>query len=49
VLLVYQFFAWWKLHNRKQADALVGLTGTPYQSGHSEHEQGISKAGSERP
>jgi transposase len=47
-LLVYEFFAWRKLQNRKQAGALVGLTGTPYQSGGSEHEQGISKAGSKR-
>ncbi len=47
-LLVYEFFAWRKLQNRKQAGALVGLTGTPYQSGGSEREQGISKAGSKR-
>jgi len=47
-LLVYEFFAWRKLQNRKQAGALVGLTGTPYHSGRSQHEQGISKAGSKR-
>lgn len=47
-LLVYEFFAWRRLQNRKQAGALVGLTGTPYQSGGSEREQGISKAGSKR-
>lgn len=47
-LLVYEFFAWRKLQNRKQAGALVGLTGTPYQSGGSDREQGISKAGSKR-
>ena len=47
-LLVNEFFGWRKLHNRKQAGALVGLTGTPYHSGNSEHEQGISKAGSRR-
>jgi transposase len=47
-LLVYEFFAWRKLKNRKQAGALVGLTGTPYRSGTSEREQGISKAGSKR-
>jgi transposase len=47
-LLVYEFFAWRKLQNRKQAGALVGLTGTPYQSGGCEREQGISKAGSKR-
>jgi transposase len=47
-LLVYEFFAWRKLQNRKQVGALVGLTGTPYQSGDSTREQGISKAGSKR-
>ena len=47
-LLVYEFFAWRELQNRKQAGALVGLTGTPYQSGGHEREQGISKAGSKR-
>lgn len=47
-LLVYEFFAWRQLRNRKQVGALVGLTGTPYLSGSSEHEQGISKAGSRR-
>jgi transposase len=47
-LLVYEFFAWRKLQNRKQAGALVGLTGTPYQSGDRACEQGISKAGSKR-
>jgi len=47
-LLVYEFFAWRKLQNRKQAGALVGLTGTPYQSGGSDREQGISKTGSKR-
>jgi len=47
-LLVYEFFAWRELQNRKQAGALVGLTGTPYQSGGREREQGISKAGSKR-
>jgi hypothetical protein len=47
-LLVNEFFGWRKLHNRKQAGALVRLTGTPYHSGNSEHEQGISKAGSRR-
>src|SRR5260370_12001049 len=47
-LLVYEFFASRKLQNRKQAGALVGLTGTPYQSGDRACEQGISKAGSKR-
>lgn len=47
-LLVYEFFAWRSFQNRKQVGALVGLTGTPYQSGDSTCEQGISKAGNRR-
>lgn len=44
-LLVYELFAWRKFRNRRQIGALVGLTPTPYQSGASRREQGISKAG----
>ena len=47
-LLVYEFFAWRSFRNRKQVGALVGLTGTAYQSGDSMCEQGISKAGNRR-
>jgi|SRR5271165_80184 len=47
-LLVYEFFAWRTFRNRKQVGALVGLTGTAYQSGGSTCEQGISKAGNRR-
>jgi transposase len=41
-----EFFAWREFKNRRQVGGLAGLTGTPYQSGGSNREQGISKAGS---
>jgi transposase len=47
-LYVYEVFGWRKIMNRRQLGALVGLTGSPYQSGKSDHEQGISKAGNGR-
>lgn len=40
-----EFFGWRKFKNRRQVGALAGLTGTPYDSGSSRREQGISKAG----
>jgi transposase len=42
---VTELFAWRDLQNGKERGALVGLTPTPYDSGKSEREQGISKAG----
>ena len=47
-LLVYELFAWRHFDNRKQVGGCVGLTPTPYQSGDSHREQGISKAGNRR-
>src|SRR5215471_13531440 len=47
-LLVYELFAWRRFTNRKQVGGCVGLTPTPYQSGDSRREQGISKAGNRR-
>jgi transposase len=44
-LYVMEFFAWRQFRNRRQVGGLAGLTGTPYQSGDLQHEQGISKAG----
>jgi len=44
-VLVAELFAWRRIKNGKELGALVGLTPTPYTSGQSEHEQGISKAG----
>ena len=47
-LYVMEFFGWRRLRNRRQVAALAGLTPTPYRSGDSEQEQGISKAGNRR-
>jgi transposase len=47
-LFVHEFFAWRQIRNRRQLGALAGLVPTPYQSGDSDHEQGISKAGNRR-
>jgi len=47
-LYVMEFFGWRRLRNRKQVAALAGLTPTPYRSGDSDREQGISKAGNRR-
>ena len=44
-ILVTELFAWRAIKNGKELGALVGLTPTPYHSGKSEREQGISKAG----
>ena len=45
---VMEFFSWRGFHNRREVGSLAGLTPTPYQSGKSAHEQGISKAGNRR-
>jgi transposase len=47
-LLVYEFFAWRTIKNRRELGSLSGLTPTPYASGESRREQGISKAGNRR-
>ena len=47
-LLVHELFAWRQFANRKQVGAMVGMTPTPYDSGDSTREQGISKAGNRR-
>ena len=47
-LLVMEFFAWRGFRNRRQLGACAGLTGTPYDSGASKRDQGISKAGNRR-
>ena len=41
----YEFFSWRAFKNGKQVGSCAGLTGTPYDSGGSSREQGISKAG----
>jgi transposase len=40
-----EFFGWRQFRNGKQVGGLSGLTPTPFQSGESEREQGMSKAG----
>jgi len=44
-LFVMEFFSWRAFRNGREIGALAGLTPTPYQSGDSRQEQGISKAG----
>lgn len=46
--LVLEFFAWREFQNGRQIGALSGLTPTPYDSGATRREQGISKAGNAR-
>jgi transposase len=42
---VMEMFGWRNFRNRKEVGAFPGLTPTPYDSGGSRREQGISKAG----
>lgn len=44
-VLVREFFDWRRFKNGKQVGALAGLVPSPYQSGETTREQGISKAG----
>lgn len=44
-ILVMEFFSWRAFRNQRQLVSCAGLTPTPYASGDSEREQGISKAG----
>jgi transposase len=45
---VMEFFGWREFRNRREIAALAGLAPTPYDSGGTVREQGISKAGSRR-
>jgi transposase len=47
-LLTHEFFGWRVIRNRRQLASLAGLTPTPYASGETQREQGISKAGNRR-
>jgi transposase len=47
-VFVMEFFGWRNFQNRRQIGALSGLTPTPYDSGKTRREQGISKAGNWR-
>src|SRR5262250_363418 len=44
-LLVMEFFGWRAFKNRREVGGLAGFTPTPYQSGESMREQGITKSG----
>jgi transposase len=43
--LVMEFFGWRAFKNRREVGGLAGFTPTPYQSGESAREQGITKSG----
>jgi len=47
-VLGHECFGWRVFPNRKHLGSFVGLTGTPFDSGETLREQGISKAGSRR-
>jgi transposase len=47
-LLVREIFGWRRIRNRRELASLAGLTPSPYDSGESRREQGISKAGNRR-
>ncbi len=47
-VLVRELFGWRSFANRRELAGAVGLVSTPYDSGQSNREQGISKAGNRR-
>lgn len=47
-VMVREFFAWRKFANVREVGACAGLTPTPYDSGDSQRELGICKAGNKR-
>lgn len=47
-VLSTEFFGWRDFKNARQVGACAGLTPTPYDSGDSQREQGICKAGNRR-
>lgn len=44
-LFSHEIFAWRQIRHRRQLGSLSGLTPTPYASGETDRDQGISKAG----
>jgi transposase len=44
-VLTVELFAWREFRNGREVGGCSGLTPTPYQSGTTQHEQGIDKAG----
>jgi transposase len=47
-VFVMELFGWRQFQNRREVAGAVGLTPTPYNSGDSAREQGISRAGNRR-
>jgi transposase len=47
-LFVMEMFGWRHFQNRREVAGAIGLTPTPYQSGDSHREQGISHSGNRR-
>jgi transposase len=47
-VFIMEFFGWRQFRNRRQVASALGMTPTPYQSGDSAHEQGISRGGNRR-
>lgn len=47
-VLIMEWFGWRNFKNRREIGAAAGLVGTPYDSGESQREQGITKAGNHR-
>ena len=47
-VLVKELFGWRRFANRRELAGCLGLAPTPYASGDSQIEQGISKAGNRR-
>lgn len=47
-VLVHEIFGWRQFANRREVGGCLGLAPTPYASGDSQTEQGISKAGNRR-
>ena len=47
-VLSAEMFGWRRFRNRREVGAVAGLVPTPYDSGESQREQGISKAGNKR-
>jgi transposase len=47
-LLVREVFGWRQIQNRRELASLAGLTPSPFDSGETRREQGISKAGNRR-
>src|SRR5206468_4977431 len=47
-VLLDEGLVWREFRNRREIGGLLGYTPTPYNSGESEHDQGISHAGNRR-